>query len=85
MIASGAPPFVPPIPGAEDGLDKGGVQTWDTVWTLDAPPKKLPDIVGGALLMVGVLSDDAAALRLVRQAGTMRYSAVVVKKRYDAW
>ncbi len=48
---------------------------------LDVTEASPPDIVGGVLLMVGVLSDDAAALRLVRQAGTMRYSAVVVKKR----
>ena len=27
VVATGAPPFVPPIPGAAEGLDSGGVLT----------------------------------------------------------
>jgi dihydrolipoamide dehydrogenase len=49
VIATGAPPFVPPIPGAHAGLESGGVLTSDTVWALDAPPKKLAVIGAGAI------------------------------------
>ena len=51
MIAIGAPPFVPPIPGAQEGLASGGVITSDTVWNLPAPPKKMA-IVGGGVIGV---------------------------------
>jgi len=49
VIATGAPPFVPPLPGAREGLETGGVLTSDTVWSLGAPPKKLAVIGGGAI------------------------------------
>ena len=49
VVATGAPPFVPPIPGAAEGLDSGGVLTSDTVWSLPAPPKKLAVIGAGAI------------------------------------
>ena len=49
VIATGAPPFVPPIPGAHEGLESGGVLTSDTVWGLDAAPKRLGVIGGGAI------------------------------------
>ncbi|RMH10536.1 MAG: pyruvate dehydrogenase [Gammaproteobacteria bacterium] len=49
VIATGAPPFVPPIPGAEEGLKSGGVLTSDTVWSLKNPPRKLAVIGGGAI------------------------------------
>jgi dihydrolipoamide dehydrogenase len=49
VVATGAPPFVPPIPGAHEGLDSGGVLTSDTVWALAAPPKKLAVIGAGAI------------------------------------
>lgn len=49
VIATGAPPFVPPIPGAEDGVKSGGVLTSDTIWGLKEPPKKLAVIGGGAI------------------------------------
>jgi dihydrolipoamide dehydrogenase len=49
VIATGAPPFVPPIPGAHEGLESGGVLTSDTVWALPAPPKKLAVIGAGAI------------------------------------
>jgi len=49
VIATGAPPFVPPIKGAEEGLAAGGVLTSDTVWTLDSAPKKLGIIGAGAI------------------------------------
>ena len=45
VIATGAPPWVPPIPGA----DGKGVLTSDTVWNLKAPPKKLGVIGAGAI------------------------------------
>jgi dihydrolipoamide dehydrogenase len=49
VIATGAPPFVPPIPGAKEGLESGGVITSDTVWSLPKPPKKLGIIGGGVI------------------------------------
>ncbi|MDX2457871.1 MAG: FAD-dependent oxidoreductase [Gammaproteobacteria bacterium] len=49
VVATGAPPFVPPIPGAKEGLESGGVLTSDTVWGLSAPPKKLAVIGAGAI------------------------------------
>ena len=50
VIATGAPPFVPPIPGAVEGLGEGGgVLTSDTVWSLPELPKKLVVIGGGAI------------------------------------
>ncbi len=50
VIATGAPPFVPPIPGAVEGLvEGGGVLTSDTVWMLGKQPKKLVVIGGGAI------------------------------------
>ncbi|HHC72007.1 MAG TPA: pyruvate dehydrogenase [Thiotrichales bacterium] len=49
VIATGAPPFVPPIPGAEEGLASGGVLTSDTVWSLDGVPDRMVVIGGGAI------------------------------------
>ena len=45
VIATGAPPWVPPIPGA----DAKGVLTSDTVWNLKSPPKKLGIVGAGAI------------------------------------
>ncbi len=49
VIATGAPPFVPPIPGAREGLATGGVITSDTIWNLPAPPARLAIIGGGVI------------------------------------
>ncbi|HHQ42973.1 MAG TPA: pyruvate dehydrogenase, partial [Chromatiales bacterium] len=49
VIATGAPPFVPPIPGAREGLETGGVLTSDTVWSLEGPPKRMVVVGGGAI------------------------------------
>lgn len=49
VIATGAPPFVPPIPGADKGLTNGGVLTSDTVWGLTGQPRRLGIIGGGAI------------------------------------
>ena len=49
VIATGAPAFVPPIPGAREKLASGGVVTSDTVWNLAAPPKKMAIIGGGVI------------------------------------
>ena len=51
VIATGAPAFVPPIPGAREGLESGGVLTSDTVWHLDKQPKRLGVVGGGAIGM----------------------------------
>ena len=67
VVATGAPPFVPPIPGAQDGLDSGGVLTSDTVWALDAPPKKLAVIGAGAIgvEMAQIFQDFGARVTLL--------------------
>jgi dihydrolipoamide dehydrogenase len=49
VIATGAPPFIPPITGVQEGLASGGVLTSDTVWTLDKAPKNLGIIGAGAI------------------------------------
>jgi dihydrolipoamide dehydrogenase len=49
VIATGAPAFVPPIPGARENLATGGVVTSDTIWNLAAPPKKMAIIGGGVI------------------------------------
>lgn len=49
VIATGAPPFVPPIPGAAEGIENGSVLTSDTVWGLEGVPKKLAVVGGGAI------------------------------------
>lgn len=51
VIATGAPPFVPPIAGAWECLQSGGVLTSDTIWNLPNPPKRL-GIVGGGVIGV---------------------------------
>ena len=67
VVATGAPPFVPPIPGAQEGLDSGGVLTSDTVWALDAPPKKLAVIGAGAIgvEMAQIFQDFGARVTLL--------------------
>lgn len=51
VIATGAPPFVPPIPGAWEGIASGGVLTSDSIWNLPNPPRRL-GIVGGGVIGV---------------------------------
>ena len=51
VIATGAPAFVPPIPGAREGLENGGILTSDTVWHLETKPKRLGIVGGGAIGM----------------------------------
>ena len=63
VIATGAPPFVPPIPGA----DSNGVLTSDTVWNLKAPPKRLGIIGAGAigLEMAQIFADFGTQVTVV--------------------
>lgn len=49
IIATGAPPFVPPIPGAREGLTDSSVLTSDTVWHLDERPDRLVVVGAGAI------------------------------------
>lgn len=49
VIATGAPPFIPPIKGADTGIKSGGVLTSDTVWSLQKVPAKIGVIGGGAI------------------------------------
>jgi dihydrolipoamide dehydrogenase len=63
VIASGAPPFIPPIPGA----DSKGVLTSDTVWDLKGPPKRLAIIGAGAigLEMAQIFADFGSLVTVV--------------------
>lgn len=63
VIATGAPPFVPPIPGA----DNKGVLTSDTVWNLKKVPAKLGVIGAGAigLEMAQIFSDFGAKVTVL--------------------
>ncbi len=67
VIATGAPPFVPPIDGALDGLKNGSVLTSDTVWALQVPPKKLIVVGGGAIgvEMAQIFQDFGAEVTLL--------------------
>jgi dihydrolipoamide dehydrogenase len=49
VIATGAPPLIPPIRGIQEGLTVGGVLTSDTVWELGHVPERLIVIGGGAI------------------------------------
>ena len=49
VISTGAPPFVPPIPGAQEEIATGGVLTSDSIWSLPAPPRRLGIIGGGVI------------------------------------
>ena len=67
VIATGAPPFVPPIDGALEGLKSGAVLTSDTVWALKQPPKQLIVVGGGAIgvEMAQIFQDFGAEVTLL--------------------
>jgi len=67
VIATGAPPFVPPIPGAIEGLKTSDVLTSDTVWFLEEVPKKIGIVGGGAIgvEMAQIFQDFGADVVLV--------------------
>jgi len=67
IVATGAPPFVPPIEGAHDGLASGGVLTSDTVWSLKETPKRIGVIGGGAIgcEMAQIFQDFGAKVTLL--------------------
>jgi len=67
VIATGAPPYIPPIPGAVEGLASGGVLTSDTVWSLEACPDRLVIVGAGAigLEMAQIFQDFGAEVLLL--------------------
>ena len=67
IIATGAPPFVPPIAGAEAGVENGGILTSDTVWGLKTTPKRIGVIGGGAIgvEMAQIFQDFGAKVKLL--------------------
>ncbi len=67
VIATGAPPFVPPIPGAWEGIASGGVLTSDSIWNLPSPPRRL-GIVGGGVIgveMAQIVGDFGGEVRML--------------------
>jgi len=67
VIATGAPPFIPPIDGAAEGLANHGVLTSDTVWSLAKLPKRVLIIGGGAIgvEMAQIFQDFGSQVTLV--------------------
>ncbi len=69
VIATGAPAFVPPIPGVQAALKNGAAVTSDTVWGLAQPPKRLCVIGAGAIGMeMAQMFHDFGAEVLVLEA-----------------
>ncbi|WP_437558040.1 FAD-dependent oxidoreductase [Acidithiobacillus sulfuriphilus] len=67
VIATGAPAFVPPIPGVQEALAAGGAVTSDTVWELPEPPRRLCVIGAGAIgmEMAQMFHDFGAEVRVL--------------------
>ncbi len=68
VIATGAPPFVPPIPGARERLGPGGgVLTSDSIWRLETLPRRLAVVGGGAigLEMAQIFQDFGARVTVL--------------------
>lgn len=67
IIATGAPPFVPPIPGAHEGLESGVVLTSDTVWHLDDRPERIVVVGAGAIgaEMAQMFADFGSTVTLI--------------------
>jgi dihydrolipoamide dehydrogenase len=49
VIATGAPPFVPPIPGAREAVAAGDALTSDSVWFLEDRPERIAIVGAGAI------------------------------------
>ena len=66
VVATGAPPFVPPI----EGSDNAGVLTSDTVWGLKQAPKRLGIVGAGAigLEMAQIFADFGAKVTVLEAA-----------------
>ncbi|MFA7495074.1 MAG: FAD-dependent oxidoreductase [Acidithiobacillus sp.] len=67
VIATGAPAFVPPIPGIQEALKSGAAVTSDTVWNLAQPPQRLCVIGAGAIgmEMAQMFHDFGAEVRVL--------------------
>ena len=71
VIATGAPPFVPPIPGAREAVAAGDALTSDTVWFLPERPERLVVIGGGAIgaEMAQMFADFGSEVTLLEAQG----------------
>ena len=67
VIATGAPAFIPPIPGAHEAFESGAVLTSDTVWDLPDRPERLGIVGAGAigLEMAQIFRDFGSEVVLV--------------------
>jgi len=67
VIATGAPPFVPPIPGARESVASGHSLTSDSVWFMDSRPDSIAIVGGGAigLEMAQIFADFGAKVTLL--------------------
>ncbi len=67
VVATGAPPWTPPIPGAREAVARGDALTSDTVWGLDACPASVVVIGCGAIgaEMAQMFGDFGAAVTIL--------------------
>jgi dihydrolipoamide dehydrogenase len=67
VIATGAVPHVPPIPGAKEGLESGGILTSETIWRLQSLPRRLAIVGAGAIgvEMAQIFQDFGAEVTLL--------------------
>ena len=67
VIATGAPPFVPPIPGARESVALGHSLTSDSVWFLESRPDSVAIIGAGAIgaEMAQIFADFGAEVTLL--------------------
>ena len=67
VIATGAPSFLPPIPGVRDGVATGAVLSSETVWDLPTRPARLA-IVGAGVIgleMAQIFSDFGSEVTVI--------------------
>ncbi len=67
VIATGAPAFIPPIPGAVEAFEEGALLTSETVWDLPERPARLGIVGAGAigLEMAQIFRDFGSEVVLV--------------------
>ncbi|MDP6419001.1 MAG: NAD(P)/FAD-dependent oxidoreductase [Candidatus Krumholzibacteria bacterium] len=66
VIAVGAPPFLPPVEGLKEALEKSRASTSDSVWDLEAVPQRLAVLGAGAIgiEMAQIFADFGSRVRV---------------------
>ena len=86
VVATGAPPFVPPISGINETMEQGGVLTSDTVWNLEQLPKRLGVIGGGAIgvEMAQIFQDFGTEVTLITNSNLLEETDAEIGKQLSA-